>query len=306
MDEYDIIIVGGGIVAFGSAIYAARLNFRTLVLGENMGGTIMLADKVENYPGFKSIPGIELYEKIRDHAKDYGITVIEQKVGSIEQKDGLFSVKTLDNTYVGKTVLLATGSEWRKLNVPGEKEFLGNGVHYCALCDGYIYKEQVVGVVGGSDSAVKEALLLAEHSLKVYVINKNPELTAEPINKTKCQGHPKIEFINSNMVQEIKGEKVMQKVVLQNPYNGSNELVLDGLFIDIGRIPTSDLVKNLGVKLDEKNQIVVDAYGRTNVMGVFAAGDVTNYRFKQAVTGVAQGIGAVYCAYQCVHLKSDK
>jgi thioredoxin reductase (NADPH) len=306
MDEYDIIIIGGGIVAFGSAIYAARLNFKTLILGENLGGTIMLADKVENYPGFKSIPGIELFENVREHAQGYDITVVEKKAAKIEQKGSGFAVMTIDETYQGKTVLIATGSEWRKLNVPGEKEYLGNGVHYCALCDGYVYKDQVVAVAGGSDSAVKEALLLSEYAKKVYVINKNPVLVAEPINKTKCESQPKIEQINSNTVVEIKGEKVVQKVVLQNPYKGNAELAIDGLFIDIGRVPTSDLVRGLGVKLDGKNQIIVDSYGRTNVLGVFAAGDVTDYKFKQAVTGVAQGIGAVYCAFQCIHVKNHQ
>ncbi len=295
---YDLIIIGGGIVCFGAAVYAGRFHLKTLLIGENTGGVIILTDKVENYPGFASISGQELFDSVKKHAEAYDIEVKEDKAEKIEKAGDGFVVSTVDAKFETKAVLLATGTEWRKLGVPGEKEFTGNGVHYCALCDGYIYHDKVVGVVGGSDSAAKEALLLSTYAKKVYIIYRKEKIRAEPINAKRVDENPKIEIINNTNVLEIKGEKVVNKVMLDNPYKGSKELALDGLFIDIGHIPISQLVRNIGVKLNKKQEIIVNRSGETNVKGVYAAGDVTDHSFKQAVTGVAEGVSAVYSAYQ--------
>src|SRR3989338_3893054 len=182
-EMYDLIIIGGGVAAFGAAIYSGRFQLKTALVGEKIGGTIILTNDIANYPGFKQITGMDLADKLEDHVKDYNIEIIEKKVTKVEKcKENCFKVFTNDKYLHTKTIILATGTEWRKLNVPGEKEFTGKGVHYCALCDGAFYKNKIVGVVGGSDSAVKEALVLAGYAKKVYIIYRGDKIRPEPVN----------------------------------------------------------------------------------------------------------------------------
>mgnify|MGYP006286781927 CR=1 FL=1 len=301
---YDVIIVGGGVSAFAAALYSGRFHMKTLLLGETLGGTIILTDKVDNYPGFSSISGQDLFDKIRKHAEEYDIEVKEEKVEAVEKKDDLFTVKSLDGSYEAKTVIIATGTEWRKLKVPGEKEFTGNGVHYCALCDGYIYDGKTVAIVGGSDSAAKEALLLSEYAKKVYMIYRKEKIRAEPINAKKVEENQKIEIITNTNITQIKGGEVVDRVVLDREHEGSYELPVDGVFIDIGHIPISQLVQGTGVKMNEKGEILTEKSGATNVPGLYAAGDVGNHIFKQAITGVGEGVSAAFSAYRFVNRHS--
>jgi thioredoxin reductase (NADPH) len=303
MTEYDLVIIGGGIVSFASAIYAGRLHLKTLIIGEKLGGTIVLADKVENYPGFTSISGQDLFDAVRKHAIVYRPDFFEEKVDKVQKDNGMFQVTSGKKVYFGKTVLFATGTDWRKLNIPGENEFMGNGVHYCALCDAFIYQDKVVAVVGGSDSAVREALMLTEFASKVYVIHRNDELSCEPANLKQMKENPKIECFCTSKVVEILGKEVVEKVIIEDESGNKSDLPLDGIFINIGHVPTSALCKALGVTLNEKQQIMVNSDCETNVPGVYAAGDVTNSRFKQSITGVAQGVSAVYAIYH--FLKRD-
>jgi len=296
---YDIIIVGAGITAYGAAIYAGRFHMKTLVIGENIGGTLLLTDEIENYPGFVKLTGQELFDKVKNHAMEYDIETAEEKVQKIEKAEKGFIVKTVDKSYETKTLLLATGSEWRKLNVPGETEFTGNGVHYCALCDGYAYQDKEIAIVGGSDSAAKEAILLTQYATKVYILYRGEKIRAEPINYKRVIDNPKIEIIYKTNVTEIKGDKTVNKLILDNEYKGSKEFAVDGVFINIGHIPNSQLVNDIGVELNEKNEIKIDRASATNVYGVFAAGDTTDNSFKQAITGVAEGVAAIYSAYHC-------
>lgn len=304
MKEYDVVIIGGGVAGLGAAIYAGRFQMKTLVISENIGGTIVNTNDVANYPGFKKISGLELTNKLHGHVKDYDAKIIEKKVTDIKKrKDGCFKVFTVDKEIHTKTIILATGTEWRKLNVPGEKEFTGKGVHYCALCDGAFYKNKIIAVVGGSDSAAKEALLLTEYGKKVYIIYRKEELRAEPITLKRVMKNKKIEIIYNTNVKEIKGDKFVTSVILDKPYNGSREFKLDALFIDIGHIPLSGLAKKLGVKLNNKGEIIIDRKAKTNINGVFAAGDVADTKFKQAITGVGEGVTAAYSAYYYVNEK---
>lgn len=296
-DVYDLVIIGGGISGFSAAMYAGRFKMKTLLLTEKMGGTLVLANDVANYPGIKHIPGLELVDQVREHAKDYDIEIIEKKVTDIRKTGKTFRVKAEDTEVEARTVILATGTEWRKLNVPGEEEFTGKGVHYCAVCDGFFYKDKVVGVVGGSDSAAKEALFLAEHAKKVYIIYRREKIRAEPINTKRVEESDKIEIIPNTNIKEIKGDKSVTRVVLDREYKGSKEFRVDGIFVDIGHIPLSGLAKKLGVDTNEKGEIKVDKNSATNVGGVFAAGDVVDGPFKQAVTGAAEGVTAAYSAY---------
>ncbi len=299
---YDLVIIGSGVTGYGAAMYAARLDLSVVVIGNVEGGTITLTDDVANYPGYVQLTGTELAEKLREHALDYPIFIETGTVTDVfRTKEKFFYVVTENKTFLAKSILFATGMKERELEVPGHDELKNKGVSYCALCDAPLYKEKVVGVVGGSDSAVKEALLLAKYCPKVYIIYRREKIRPEPINAKRVERESKIEIINNTNVVEILGEKKVIGVKLDRPHNGSDILPLDGVFIAIGGIPYSSLAKELGVELNEKGEIKVDRSSRTNLEGVFAAGDVVDSEFKQAITGVAEGVHAAYQAYKYVN-----
>ena len=306
--EYGLLIVGAGGTGMAAGMYAARLGLKTLVLGHSygvdlpVGGVITTTHVVENYPGFTKLTGEELAKKIEDHTRNYDLVEIkEEEVKNIKKHKKCFVVKTNKGKYQAKTILFATGTKWKKLDVPGNKEFENKGISYCALCDGPLFKNKVVGVVGGSDSATKDALLLTEYAKKVYIIYRGKEIHPEPINMERVKKNKKIEIINNTNVKEIKGDKTVKSVVFDKPYKGSKEFKLDGLFIAIGHIALSDLAKPLKVKLDKAGEIKIDHMtSETNVSGVFAAGDVTDKQFKQLITGVADGCTAAYSAYEYI------
>ncbi|MEK9184920.1 MAG: FAD-dependent oxidoreductase, partial [Patescibacteria group bacterium] len=253
---YDIIIIGSGIVGISAAVYCGRLNLKSLVIGRERGGTITKTHIVENYPGFKSLSGIELADKMFEHAMDYDAEIKDEEVLSIKKAGkNCFNVKTSKSEYSSKTILFCTGSEWKKLNVPGEKEFSNKGVHYCALCDGPLYKNKIVAVVGGGDSAVKEALLLSKFASKVYIIART-ELRPEPINLERMKREKKIQSLLGYEVKEIVGTKIIEHVKLNKKFNGLEILKLDGLFIEIGHIPLSELAVKISVELNKKNEII--------------------------------------------------
>ena len=294
---YDLIIIGGGVAGLGAAVYGARFGLNVLVLAENLGGLLQQTNIVENYIGFKSIEAQALTQKIIDHAKSYKQVTIKEERATDVRKGKTFKVKTNKSTYEGKTLLFATGSFHRELNVLGEKQFRNKGVSYCGTCDGPMFKGKTIGVVGGSDAAAKEALLLAQYSKKVYIIYRGEKIRSEPIITERVEGHKKIEIIYKTNVREIKGDKFVTSVVLDNPYKGSSELKLGGLFIEIGYIPKTELAEKLGVKLNRKHEIIINKHSQTNVAGVFGAGDCTDSDFKQAITGVAEGVRAAEGAY---------
>lgn len=307
-DMYDIIIIGAGVTGLATGMYAGRMNMKTLILGTTsgselpIGGVITLTDTVENYPGFIHLTGGELAKKLEEHAKDYNIPIKEEKAIHIskEEKMNCFAVKTEKETYNTKTVIFATGAKWRELTMKGAEEFKNKGVHYCALCDGALYKDKMMGVVGGSDTAAKEALLLAQHGKMVYIIYRGDKIRPEPVNGKLIEKNKKIEVITNTNIVEIKGDKFMKSVLLDKEYNGGKELQLDAVFGATGHIPLSDLAVELGVKLNDKKEIIIDRNSKTNVEGVYAAGDVVDSVFKQAITGVAEGVVASYTAYTYV------
>lgn len=308
---YDVIIIGGGVSAYGAAMYCGRFNMKTLIVQKMKGGTIVLTDIVENYPGFKKLTGMELAKNIEEHALEYKtISVEDCEVTKIEKKkDGFFKV-TVDGeaTREASTVIYATGTEWKKLGAPGEKEYLNRGVHYCALCDGTFYKNKVICVVGGGDSATKEALLLTTLASKVYMIVRKDKLRAEPINLDRALNNEKLEVIYETEVKEIKGDgKKVTSVLLSKPYNGKTELELSAVFVEIGHNPLTKLAVDAGVKVDNHKEIKINRLSETNVPGFFAAGDCCDTAFKQAITGVAEGVTASYSANQYIEkLKHEK
>ena len=316
MEEYDLIIIGAGGVGLASAMYAARLGMKTLVLGHShgselpVGGVITTTNIVENYPGFTKISGMELAKKIEEHARSYDlVTIKEEKAVDVEKEGQCFIVKTsksgkeAENTYRAKSIIFATGTKIRKLpeTVKGAREFERRGVNYCALCDGPLFKDKIVAVVGGSDAAAKDALVLAEYAKKVYIIYRGEKIHPEPVNLERIEKNPKIEVINNTNIVEIKGDQKVTAVVLDNPYKGSNELQVDGVFVAIGHIPLSELAKKIGVETNDKDEIIINHKdSSTNIPGVFAAGDVTDKPFKQLITGVADGCTAAYSAYEYI------
>ncbi len=309
---YDIIIIGTGVTGWGAAMYAGRMQLKTLIIGDIPGGTIMLTDDVENYPGFKKLTGPELAQHIEDHAREYAIDVEETLVTDMsnDAKKNTFTITTKSGDHFKtKTVILATGTKPRKLGIPGEDAYFGKGVHTCALCDGAFYKDKIIGVVGGSDSAAKEALLLTQWGKKVYIIYRGEKIRPEPVNMTRIEKkikEGKIEILNNTNVVEVKGEKYITTVVLDKPYKGKKDFALDALFIEIGHIALSDLAKKIGVTLNKKGEVPIDRNAQTNVAGFYAAGDVGDTRFKQAITGVAEGVLAVYSAYTFINENEQK
>ncbi len=294
---YDVCVVGAGPAGLGAGMYAGRLNLRTLIVGEDAGGLIATTTLVENYPGFVSIPGGKLAERLLEHAAHYGVELVEERVEDIKRGCNGFEVLTRSDRYEAKSIILATGTVHRKLPAKNAERFEGRGVYYCALCDAPLFRGRRVAVVGGGDGAAKEALLLAEYAERVFILCRDESLHAEPPNLKKVEENPKIEVVNHTNVVEILGDEVVTGVVMQR--RGREErLEVEGVFVAIGGIPRSELARKLGVEVNERGEIVTDKQARTSLPGVFAAGDVTAGGFRQAIISVAEGVTAAYSAYR--------
>lgn len=295
---YDLIIVGGGPSGLTAAIYAARYKLKTLILAKEPGGTIAEASKVCNFPGFESISGFEIMKKIEEQAKKLGVEIIYKEVTKIS-KDKTFRV---NNKYETKYILLAVGTERRRLNIHGEKEFSGKGISYCVTCDAPFAKDKVVGVVGGSDAAAMGAQLLRDYAKKVYIIYRKEKIRAEPILAEQVEKDPKIEIINNTNVVEVKGDNIMKSVIFDN----GKEFKLNGLFVEIGADPRNDLAKQLDLKLDEEGYIQVDKSQKTSMEKVYASGDITTNSNKLRQMVVACGEGAIAAESIYNMLKHEK
>jgi thioredoxin reductase (NADPH) len=291
MEIKDLIIVGAGPAGLSAAIYAARYKLNFTLFSKQFGGMITESDRVENWPGEKRIKGLDLVNKFKEHALNFGTEIIDERVEKVEKTDFGFKI---NNNYKSKTILIAQGTEKRKLNIKGEKEFLGRGVSYCATCDAAFFKDKVVAVVGGSDAALIAALLLSEYAKKVHIVYRREKFfRAEPVWIEKVENNKKIEPVFNSNIREIKGSDKIEKIVLDS----GKELPVDGVFVEIGSIPNIELAKQLNLNLD-KGHIVVDKFQRTSLPGVFAAGDVTNNPLKQAITAAAEGAVAANSAYE--------
>jgi len=307
-NSYDFLVIGAGGSGLAGAMYAARLGLKTLVLGKSsgselpIGGVITTTDLVENYPGFVKISGFELAKNLEKHTRSYELVEIKnEEVLDVKKMKDKFLVKTKKGEYESKTILFATGTKWKKLDVKGSKEFENHGVTYCALCDGPLYKDKIVSVVGGSDSAGKDALVLSKHAKKVYIIYRGEKIHPEPANMTKIENSKNIEIINNANIKEIKGNKKVESVILDREFNGNNELKIDAVFVAIGHEILSELAEKIGVKVNTHKEIIIDhKTSETNVEGVYAAGDVTDKQFKQLITGVADACTAAHSAYEYI------
>ena len=298
---YDVIIVGGGPAGVTAGIYAARYALNAVLITKDKGGQMGEAGYVENYPGFKRILGPDLADKFYDHLSEYKVPIILDEVVNIKRTNGnLFVVETaLGNQFKTKTVILALGVIRRKLGVPGEKEFSGKGVSYCAPCDAPLYKGKVVAVVGGGDSAASAALLLADYARKVYLVHRRDRLRAQPFYVRKLTIHPKIQFVLNSNVEEIGGTKTVEWIKIKET---GEKIHVDGVFIEIGSDPPKEFFKRIGVETDEKGYVIVESDQSTSIPGIFAAGDCTTAcnMFKQIITAAAQGAIAADSAYKYV------
>ena len=300
---YDSIIIGTGPGGYSAALYAARYKMNVLLIGAQEGGMAATAHSIENYLGIDSISGPQFMQNCKKQVEDLGVEVINQNVKIINKNQEGFDVTLEDgSSYNGKTLILGLGTEKRKLNIKGEKELLGKGVSYCATCDAFFFKGKDVAVIGGSDSAVTAALHLADIANKVYLIYRGTQLRSEPIWQDELDRRENIVQILERNILEIKGEQKVKKVILDNEYEGSNEINLDGIFIEIGSVPMVSLLSNIGLELDKTNHIIVTDDMRTNVPGVYGVGDVTtaSHKFKQIITAASEGSIASTTAYRFI------
>lgn len=300
---YDIIIIGSGPAGFTAAIYSARREMKTLVIGKEPGGQIMWASEIENYPGFVSIDNFDLINKMQEHVKANNVEIKTTEVTEIKKtKDGNFELVTAQETFQAKTVILAMGLTPRKLNIPGEDEFLGRGVTYCANCDGPFYKDKVVAVVGGGNAALDAAEIMSKIAKKVYLVHRRQEFKAFEVLVDEVKSKENIELVLDSRVAEVKGEQKVTSIDVENVITKEKRNIkLDGVFIEVGRIAKTDWVKDI-IERDQRNQIIVDEYCRTSLPGLYAAGDVTNVVFKQITIATGQATTAALAAYQYLQI----
>lgn len=302
---YDLIILGAGPAGLSASIYASRYKINHIVIGSAFESSVSKAHLIENWTGEKSIAGSELMMKFYNHAKHLGADIIQESAVKIEKKentesDSSFIVRTgKDKIYESRALLIALGTKHRKLNISGEEEFLGKGVSYCAVCDGAFFKNKTVVVVGGSNSAAMATMMLSEHASKVYLIYRKKPLRCEPVMLERLEKNPKVEIIYNTNITEVLGDKKIESIKLDKEYNGDVKFNLDGLFIEAGSIPSTSLIKELGVEVDENNYIKINQDGSTNIKGIYSAGDITNGSngLRQIVTAVSEGAVATASVY---------
>ena len=295
--EYDVVIVGGGPAGLTAGIYTARARLRSLLIEKAVtGGLIVNAGLVENYPGFpQGISGLELTDSMNQQAVKFGMETLLAEVTGLGLKGEQKIVKTTEGDIVAKAVIIASGSGRVKLDVPGEEEFTGRGVAYCAICDAYFYKDLPVAVVGGGNAAINEALDLSKFAAKVTVIHRRQELRATRILQEKAFADPKIEFLWDTVVEAIEGEDVVKRIRLRNVRTGEKSVMdISGIFVAIGFKPDTDYLKGV-LSLDANGAIITNEKMEAEVPGIFAAGDIRSGSIRQVVAGAGDGaVAAIY------------
>jgi len=293
-DIRDVLILGSGPAGLAAALYTARADLSPLVLtGMTLHGQASTTDMIENYPGFPDgIGGTELGSLFQAQAERFGAKIIMDQATSVDLQKPPFVVKTYSNSYKAKSIIITTGADSKKLNVPGEKLFTGRGVSYCGTCDGWFFKEKDIAVVGGGDSALEEGLFLTRFAKSVTVIHRRDQLRASAILQNRAFSNPKMNFIWDSVVTEILGEDAVEGVIIRNVNTNEEKLMpTDGVFIFIGHKPNSEMFAGQ-LALDKDGYIVVDELMKTSVPGVFAAGEIADPHFRQVVTSAGMGAAA--------------
>ncbi len=296
---YDLIIVGGGPAGMSAGIYASRANLKTLLITKSFGGQINLkAVLIENYLGFEEISGLELIKKFEHHLKKFPIEISENTVTKIKKEKQIFTISTADKKqFQAKTVIVSSGADPRPLEIPGEKEFIGKGISYCVACDGPLFKNKTVAVIGGGNAGFEVARALATWVEKIYVLECLEQIQADESNIKAVKNSGKAEIITNIELKEIKGNNFVESLIYKD--NESKEtkiLKVDGIFIEIGSVPATDFIKGL-VDFNEIDEIKVDAKtGATNIEGLFAAGDADDVPYKQIIIAAGEGAKAAISA----------
>lgn len=288
---YDVIIIGSGPAGFTAGIYTSRAKLKTLIISGSLpGGQLMTTSEVENYPGFPNgIFGPELMMNMRQQAERFATTIIDDEVLKVDFKKRPFLISTHSETYEGRAILLCTGASPRKLDIHGEQEFGGRGVSYCATCDGPFFKGEEIAVIGGGDTAIEEATFLTKFGKSVKIIHRRDFLRASKILQERAFENSKIQFVWNHVVTRITGNKKIESIDIKNLTTGKTQnLSVGGLFVAIGHEPNTSIFKDQ-LELDDKGYVVLKENTRTSVEGVFAAGDVHDYRYRQAVTAAGFG-----------------
>ncbi|KUO49785.1 MAG: thioredoxin reductase [Desulfitibacter sp. BRH_c19] len=294
---HDVAIVGGGPAGLTAALYTARSGRKTIIIEKSMpGGQAALTSWIENFPGFpEGVSGPDLMMKFYQQATQFGAEMIIEDVLNVDLHDDIKKIKTTNNNIEAMSVIIASGAQARKLGVQGEGKFQGRGVSYCATCDGAFFKGKKVAVVGGGDSAVEEAIFLTKFASQVQIIHRRDELRATKILQERAINNPKIKFVYSTVVEEIKGNKGVEKIVVKDIKTGvGREEDIDGVFVFIGTVPNTEWLE--GLDLNENGYIQTDSFLTTNLPGVFAAGDVREKFFRQVSTAVGDGATAAMSA----------
>ncbi|MBU5678589.1 MAG: FAD-dependent oxidoreductase [Candidatus Aenigmatarchaeota archaeon] len=303
--NYDLLILGSGVAGLSAGIYAARYKLKTLIIGKDMGMAAE-APEIENYPGIYGVSGVQLVKKITEHAREMGAEIIYDEIENIEKIEGGFKVKTSTNEFFGKAIIYALGGMKRKLGLENENNFIGKGISYCATCDSRFFKDKIVAVLGGANSAATTSLLLSKYAKKVYLIHRRESLRADPTLIEKLKEAKNIEIIFNHVVKELKGDKRLEAVILENVATGEKrEIKLDGIFVEFGYVPNSFLAEKIGVEICEDGRIKVNEDMSTNIEGFFAAGDITSgsNRLDQIITAAAEGAIAANSAYKYLSKK---
>ena len=306
--EFDTVILGGGPAGLSAAIYSARGACSTAIIDKSMlGGQPTNYLELENYPGFGIVDGFDLMEKFEQHVDRFGVAKFPmQEIDSIDLVSTIKTIETKEAVFKAKSVIIATGAQARKLGIPGEKEFTGRGVSYCAVCDGAFYREKTVAVVGGGNAAVEEAMYLTKFTNKVYIIHRRDTLRADKIVQERAFKNEKIEFIFDAVPKEILGENTVNTLILENvKTNKISNLQVDGVFPYIGFSPNVDGFQGQ-LKQDEGGFIITDETMQTSIDGVFAVGDVRKTPLRQVITAASDGsVGAVYAVKYLEKVESE-
>lgn len=298
-EHYDLIILGGGPAGLSAGLYAARNKTKTLMIEKSMiGGLAVYAELLENYPGFPDgISGMDLGQLMHTQAEKFGLTTLMGEITALSLSGEQKSVVTSEGEFTARAIIIALGSERINMNVPGEKEFVGRGVSYCATCDAAFYREKPVAVVGGGDSAISEALHLTKFASKVSLIHRRDKWRATPVFVDKALANPKMEFILNTTIDSIQGADTVQTLKLNNVKSGAkSELKVDGIFVAIGQSPTTQLVKGV-LSLDAGGYIITNEKMETSLPGVLAAGDIRSNSIRQVISAAGDGAtAAIYAA----------
>jgi len=292
--EYDIVIIGAGPAGLAAGLYAARARRKTLLVEKNItGGQIALTAAIENYPGIVDINGFDLGQAMQQQAETYGMETAYAAVEAIEpQEDKRHLIRTNEGDYLAKALIITSGADYNRLNVPGEERLTGRGVSYCATCDAAFFKDMEVAVVGGGDAAMDEGLFVARYASRVYIIHRRDQLRASAVLQERAFANPKLSFIWNTVVEEIRGEEAVESLRLRNVVTGEeSDLTVAAVFIFIGQTPNTSFLDGL-VEMDGGKHVIVNAWMETSTPGVFAAGDVRNDSARQVISAAGDGATA--------------